>query len=359
MTVSKKYRTPGIGASLLVSALRVPVLAQLMPNVAELRYQGRRSGRRIALPVACARIGDTVVVRVARAESKTWWRNFARPHPASIRRDGRWVNGMAHVAYPGTLEHEELTAYYQQILTHCEVPVADPLVVIELPPPTDNTSRLRHQSPRDGLWRRWTMTVTAGEAVGFAAPALAGVLVRDAVPATAAAALLAAGLWEGTVLGAAQARVLIPVLPGLRGRSWITATVLGSVVAWSIALVAMAVGDSVARWPAAVSVPLTVLGALSLLLSIGTAQWIVLRPLVTRAYRWIAATAAGWLGGLAAFFALTSPLWQPGQPFGLVVLIGIAGGLVMATVMAAVTGWFLVAILAVTSAAPAAPKNTQ
>ncbi len=109
MTVSANYQTSGIGASLVVSALRVPLLARLVPHVAELRYRGRRSGRHIALPVQCAHIGDTIVVRVARAQSKAWWRNFTTPHPISIHRDGRGVEAIAHVAFVGTLEHEELS----------------------------------------------------------------------------------------------------------------------------------------------------------------------------------------------------------------------------------------------------------
>lgn len=133
MSLSTNFHAPGIGASFLVSALGIPLVARCVPTMTELRYRGRRSGRPIALPVAYARVGDLAVVRVARSETKTWWRNFAAPHPVSIRLRGRWADGVAHVAYPGSLEHEELAAYYQQTFTRCAVPVDDPLVVIELP----------------------------------------------------------------------------------------------------------------------------------------------------------------------------------------------------------------------------------
>ncbi|WP_280300206.1 hypothetical protein [Nocardia neocaledoniensis] len=316
-------------------------MARHTRTMAELRYRGRRSGRRIALPVAYARVGDLAVVRVARAETKNWWRNFTTPHPVSIRLRGRWADGTAHVAYPGSLEHEELAAYYQQTFPRCAVPVDDPLVVVELP-------HHRSRSPRAQGWfpRRWMTWVTAGEALGFAGPALAGVLTRDAAPVVAVTALLAAGLGEGAVLGAAQAHALAPVLPGLRARTWTAVTALGGAVAWAIALTAVTAGDAVARWPLAVSVPLALVGATALLSSIGIAQWVVLRRFVARAHRWIVGTALGWLSGLAAFFALTTPLWQPGQPFGLVVGIGLVGGVVMAAVMAAVTGRFLIVLLA-------------
>lgn len=214
---------------------------------------------------------------------------------------------------------------------------------------------LRHRRAPSTLWRRWMVAVTLGEALGFAVPALVGVLVRDASLGTVVVALLVAGMAEGAVLGAAQAHVLVPMVPGLRARSWTVATVLGGTAAWAIALIVMAVGESATRWPVVISVPLAVVGAVTLLVSVGVAQWLVLKRFVARAHRWIVGTALAWLGGLAAFFALTTPLWQPGQPFELVVVIGIAGGLLMAAVMAAVTGWFLVGLLA---GSPGAKEQT-
>lgn len=73
-------------------------------------------------------------------------------------------------------------------------------------------------------------------------------------------------------------------------------------------------------------------------LSIGTAQWTVLRNHLPHAARWIAITAGAWLCGLAAFLAVASPLWQPGQPFWLTVLIGVLAGILMAAVVAVLTG---------------------
>ncbi|MGW5452773.1 hypothetical protein [Nocardia sp. NPDC003979] len=325
--------------------------------MAELRYRGRRSGRRIALPVAYARVGERAVIRVARSDTKQWWRNFTSPHPVSIRLRDRWVNGVAHVARPGSLEHEELAAHYQQIFTRCAVPVDDPLVVIELSPRRVDPRESRAMRAPSAFWRRWMVSVTAGEAVGFAAPAVIGVLVRDASPGISVAALLAAGTVEGAVLGYAQGRVLASVLPGLPVRTWTIATAMGAAVAWSIALIAISVGDTAARWPVAVSVPLVLSGVAALLSSIGIAQWTVLKRFVARAHRWILGTALGWSSGLATFFALTTPLWQPGQSLGLVILIGLAGGCVMAAVMAAVTARFLIALLMPAQSAGAGPRQ--
>ena len=66
---------------------------------------------------------------------------------------------------------------------------------------------------------------------------------------------------------------------------------------------------------------------------------------VVRAGRWIVATALAWLAGLAVFLAFTMPLWQPGQALALTILIGLAGGLLMAATTAAVTGRALCRLL--------------
>lgn len=150
MTASTKFRTRGFTAFLLVSALRLPLVARLTPNMAPLRYLGRSSGRRITLPVAFARVGDTAVVRVAGADATCWWRNFTTPYAVSIRLDGRWVSGVGHVAYPTSLEHEELAAYYQQGFVHCAVPVTDPFVVIELPVRINGNRGTKKR--RSGVW---------------------------------------------------------------------------------------------------------------------------------------------------------------------------------------------------------------
>lgn len=41
-----------------------------------IRYDGRRSGKTFETPVAYSRRGDTVTIRVAWPDQKSWWRNF-------------------------------------------------------------------------------------------------------------------------------------------------------------------------------------------------------------------------------------------------------------------------------------------
>lgn len=193
-------------------------------------------------------------------------------------------------------------------------------------------------------WRRWFVLVTAGELLGFSAPAVVGALIAERSGVPAAGALLTAGAAEGATLGWFQARALRPVLPGLSSRRWVAATALGAVVAWSVGVL-FVITDGLSGWTRPAQVATFVTGGWVILLSIGVAQWVVLRAHVRGAARWIAATAAAWLAGLTVFTAFTSPLWQPGQSATLIALIGLVGGLLMAAAMAAVSGLFLVRLL--------------
>ncbi|WP_433716013.1 hypothetical protein ACQP2U_19800 [Nocardia sp. CA-084685] len=288
-----------------------------------------------------------VIVRVGRAESKTWWRTFRTSQPLSLWLDGQWYRGTGHVTQPDSLEREEAAAIYQAAFPRAEVPTTDPIVVIELSgtrePIVGAILELRTEPQR--LWRHWFTSVTSGELLGFAAPAVTGAVVRDAAPLVAAVALLIAGLVEGSVLGWFQARVLRSAVPGMRPGDWIRATAFGALVAWSIGAVPVLAADGLDTWSPWTLVPAAVIGGIILLLSIGVAQWFVLRHFVIGANRWIWATSLAWLAGLLVFTAFTSPLWQPGQSTALVVLIGITGGMLMAATMAAVTGYFLIHIL--------------
>ncbi|MGY1731106.1 hypothetical protein ACI798_06245 [Geodermatophilus sp. SYSU D01045] len=197
------------------------------------------------------------------------------------------------------------------------------------------------------LWRRWLLVVTAGEALGFLVPVTAVLLGAADLPGPAAlAVLVAAGAAEGALLGAAQAAVLAPVLPGLSRRDWTARTAAAAVVAWFLGAAPSTWASGVLGLPLAVQVPLALVAAALLLTVIGAAQWTVLRRHVPRAGRWIGCTALAWLAGLLVFTALTTPLWQPGQDPLLVAAIGVLGGLAMALTMAAVTGRGVVVLLA-------------
>jgi hypothetical protein len=88
-----------------------------------------------------------------------------------------------------------------------------------------------------GLWLRWVLANSVGEAVGLGATALVGVglVTTLGTEAGAAAILLAAGVailagtfLEGTVIGTAQWLVLRRPLRGMRWRTWVLATAAGA-----------------------------------------------------------------------------------------------------------------------------------
>ncbi|MCC3655662.1 MULTISPECIES: hypothetical protein [Streptomyces] len=208
------------------------------------------------------------------------------------------------------------------------------------------------------LWRQWLLWATAGEMAGFAAPAVVGAATADGPTALTVTGLVAAGAVEGAVLGLAQARVLRRVWPRLDGGRWTAATAAAAAFAWLLGLLPSALHDAVADWPVPVLAALAAVAGPLLLVSVGTAQWWVLRRHVPRARRWIAGSAAGWLLGLLVFTALTSPLWRPGQPAPLVGLIGLLGGTAMAFTAAAVTGWVLVRLAAEQAPAAGGSRDT-
>ncbi|MGK8491384.1 hypothetical protein ACRS5S_06440 [Nocardia asiatica] len=198
---------------------------------------------------------------------------------------------------------------------------------------------------RRDLVRRWFVAVTIGEALGFAAPASAGALTADSAPGVIAVALLMAGAVEGGVLGWCQARVLRGRLRDFPARDWVAATVVGAVVGWTVGLIFLFHGERVLDWPIGIQAPMVSAGAAVMMFALGVAQWYVLRQWSDRAVLWIWANAVGWITGLIAFLMVTGPLWRPGQSSVVTAVIGVFAGLVMAAVMAATTGAFLVRIV--------------
>jgi hypothetical protein len=187
------------------------------------------------------------------------------------------------------------------------------------------------------LWWRWFRTVTVGEFVGFSVPAVVGAVTAEGPAWAALVAVVMAGAVEGAVLGWAQASVLVRALPGLHARRWILATACGAVLAYVVGMSPSAAAELGVPVPVLIGVA-PVLGV-ALLLSIGTAQWTVLRTVVRRSVGWIAVTALAWTAGLGVFLAFSMPWWHPGQATTTIVAIGVAGGLLMAATTSAITGF--------------------
>lgn len=189
------------------------------------------------------------------------------------------------------------------------------------------------------IWQSWFRWTTAGEFAGFLAPALVGALTSSPQ------LLVLAGIVEGAVLGAAQAVVLRRADRTLNGRSWIGATALAAGFAWAIAMIAVHNGDRLNTLPLAVVLPIAAVAGIAVLLSLGTAQWFVMRNHFPGAHLWVWVNAVAWGAGLMVFTAVTTPLWQPGQPPELIATIGAFGGLLMAATMAAITGTALTQLM--------------
>jgi hypothetical protein len=62
---------------LAVALLDAPVLGRIVGRgLVKIRYVGRRSGKKVELPVGYWRSGNDIVIGVAAPDAKTWWRNF-------------------------------------------------------------------------------------------------------------------------------------------------------------------------------------------------------------------------------------------------------------------------------------------
>jgi hypothetical protein len=69
--------------------LRSPLHGLLSGQLCLVRYEGRRSGRQIEIPVGYQDVGDAIVVMISHAPSRLWWRNFLEPRPATLTIRGR------------------------------------------------------------------------------------------------------------------------------------------------------------------------------------------------------------------------------------------------------------------------------
>lgn len=193
------------------------------------------------------------------------------------------------------------------------------------------------------LLLRWVTFVSAAEALGFTVPAVVGATTASASSSVAVPALLAAGLIEGSVLGLGQAIVLRRAVPEVSSRRWVLATALGAMLAYTLGLLPSSLGGD---WPrSAMIAAASVLGVL-ILVTIGGAQWLVLRRHVRHAYRWILITAVAWFAGMGVFLGFSTSLWQQGQQLFTTICIGVFGGLLMAVVTAVITGAGLATMMA-------------
>jgi hypothetical protein len=188
------------------------------------------------------------------------------------------------------------------------------------------------------FFRRWVWWTVAGEAVGFGVAAGTGAIVATQGIGgwLAFALMLGAGATEGALLGTGQAVAMRRLrLPSRTVRRWPLVTSAAAVVAWSIGMLPSSVPNipwsNPVTWVAA-----AVLGSV-LLLSIPTAQFLVLRTSLRTAWRWIPANVLGWALGVAWTIA-PSPLVDASTPIVVLILLYATAGVLMAITVAAITG---------------------
>jgi hypothetical protein len=281
--------------------------------------------------VQATRDGDDIVVMSGNAANKQWWRHFRAAARVEVLLDGAWRCGTGRVV---TGADSRAAAAYRRAYPRLAIALDATFVVVAFDGPASARPALRGTR----LVRSWFWTVTAAEFVGFAVAACAGAVTANAAAGVTVPALLAAGAVEGGMLGWGQVSVLRRALPGVGRRHWIMATAVAAMLAYLIGLVPSTLAGSVGSWPLAIVVPGAVLLGAALLGSIGTAQWLILRRHVTGALGWIGTTALAWLIGLGVFLGFAMPLWQPGQPLALTIVIGVGGGLLMAATTSLITG---------------------
>ena len=111
MTPAGRKRLVALSMSfnpLVTAVLRSPAHWLLSSGLMLLTVTGRRSGRRYTIPVGYHRLDDCIVVLVAEARSKKWWRNYRTPGGIEVKLRGKTLHGTAHALPPASPEFSRL-----------------------------------------------------------------------------------------------------------------------------------------------------------------------------------------------------------------------------------------------------------
>jgi hypothetical protein len=84
----------------LIRLLHSPLHLIASAGLMTITYTGRRSGRRITIPVGYQDYPERVDVLVSKAPRKKWWRNFSSPGEVELRVRGKRVFGSAELVSP-------------------------------------------------------------------------------------------------------------------------------------------------------------------------------------------------------------------------------------------------------------------
>lgn len=176
----------------------------------------------------------------------------------------------------------------------------------------------------------------AGETAGFAVVVAVMAATQDLSPAPHYALAVAAGGIEGALLGAGQAHAMSGLrLPRRVLRRWPVVTSAAAMLAWAIGMLPSSIAGI--AWGSAMAWAAAVVGGAVLLLSIPSAQYLLLRSAVPGASSWIGFNVLAWLVGIGWTFAPSPLVDQSTKTAALIAAYGVAG-LLMATTVAIITG---------------------
>jgi len=191
------------------------------------------------------------------------------------------------------------------------------------------------------LFFLWALATTLGELIGFAIPSVLGVIAVIFAPKLLFAMMILAGVGEGAVLGFAQSLVLKRYLKNISQPQWIFATAAAAALAWIIGMLPSTLIDNNVILSPTIIITGGILLAILFLLSMGFAQWLVLRKQVKKAGWWILANAIAWPLGVATSIGILALV--PDQSSTIVwITVGILSGVMMGAVVGVITGIALV-----------------
>ena len=195
------------------------------------------------------------------------------------------------------------------------------------------------------LYWRWVLVCTLGEIIGFGGIPVLGAasilsLTGELAPATRSILVyvtaVVGGLGEGAILAIFQLTVLRRQLPLLNARRWLFYTAVAASFAWACGMLAPLL-DDLFGLTAAAQIAIWAPASVLILLSIGTAQYWVLRGVIDKPQRWITANVAGWLLGLPWTFVLPA-LLPESAPISVWASTFIVAGVLMGLTVGLVTG---------------------
>lgn len=180
--------------------------------------------------------------------------------------------------------------------------------------------------------RPWIVACLTGELAGFVPPAVAGagLVLLDAPEPVLVVGLVIAGVFEGLILGSAQATVVERALPGVSG--WARATGLAAGLAW---LAGMG-GSSLLQATGAVALAIAIPGWVVGLLAMGVLQAQRLASVVDATSRWVWITTLAWLVAVPIPVVALSVI-PNNWPMWIHVVVGVIAAVAMGGVVGAVS----------------------